>query len=229
MRIDWLTSLACPFRMFKYALRLLPLFCMQSAFALFDLSVDSGYMSSTLTNSVITNANAADGNGFIVNGAAHINFAPHEVFRLGIGPDFAYGSQSLKFPNVTGATNVQKTQRVGVDAYFLIEAVPVVKPFLRARMGKEWLTNTSTGTVSGQTAELVTEYGSVYYDLLLGANYPIFDVFSVYAQFGATGGMQSQTTMKSYTVGGVAQATGFTSQTYYYSGFMASLGVMLSF
>lgn len=229
MRIDRLTSVACPFKMFRYAVRLLPLVCVQSAFALFDLTVDSGYMSSTLTNTVINSATAADGNGYIVNGAAHINFTPNEIFRFGIGPAFAYGSQSLKFPSSTATTNVQSGRRVGVDAYFQIEAVPVVKPFLRARIGKEWLTNTNTGTVSGQTAELVTEYGSIYYDLLLGANYPIFDVFSIYAQFGATGGMLSQATMKSYTLGGAPQAFNFTSQTYFYSGFMASLGVMLSF
>lgn len=229
MRIDRLTSVACPFRMFKFILWLMPLVCVQSAYSLFDITVDSGYMSSTLTNTVITSSSAADGNGYIVNGAAHINFAPNEIFRLGIGPDFAYGSQSLKFPNATTTTNVQKAQRIGADVYFLIEIVPIVKPFFRARMGKEWLTNTNTGTVSGQTAELVTEYGSVYYDLLLGAQYPIFDIFSAYLQFGATGGMQSQTTMKSYSIGGVAQATPFTPQTYYYSGFMVSLGAMLSF
>lgn len=229
MRIDRLTSVACPFKMFKCLLWLLPFLCVQSAFSLFDVTVDSGYMSSTLTNTYIGSAAAADGNGYIVNGAAHINFSPSEILRLGIGPDFAYGSQSLKFPNSTGTTNIQKAQRIGVDAYLLVEVVPVVKPFLRARMGKEWLTNTNSGTVSGQTAELVTEYGSIYYDLLLGASYPIFDIFSAYVQFGATGSLQSQTTMKSYTVGGVAQATPFTPQTYFYSGFMASLGVMLSF
>jgi hypothetical protein len=215
--------------MFKCVLRFLPFLCVQSAFSLFDVSVDSGYMSSTLTNTVINSATAADGNGYIVNGAAHINFTPNEIFRFGIGPDFAYGAQSLKFPSSTATTNIQKAQRIGVDAYLLFEVVPIVKPFVRARMGKEWLTNTNTGTVSGQTSELVTEYGSIYYDLLLGANYPIFDVFSVYAQFGATGSMLSQATLKSYTLGGAPQPFNFTSQTYFYSGFMASLGVMLSF
>lgn len=229
MRIDRVTYVTCSFKMSKFILWSLPLFCVQSTFSLVDVTVDSGYMSSTLTNSIITSSTAADGNGFIVNGAAHLNFAPTEIFRIGIGPDFAYGAQSLKFPSAPATTNVQKAQRIGVDAYFMVEVVPIVKPFLRARFGKEWLTNTNTGTVSGQSAELVTEYGSMYYDLLLGANYPIFDIFSVYAQFGATGGLQSQTVMKSYTVGGVAQATPFNSQQYFYSGFMLSIGGMLSF
>lgn len=229
MRIDRVSYVACPFKMSKFLLWSLPLFCVQSAFSLVDVTVDSGYMSSTLTKSIITSPAAADGNGYIVNAAAHLNFAPTEIFRIGIGPDFAYGAQSLKFPNATTTTDVQKTQRIGVDAYFMIEIVPIVKPFLRARIGKEWLTRTNTGTVSGQSAELVMEYGSIYYDLLLGANYPIFDIFSVYAQFGATGGLQSQAVNKSYTIGGVAQAIPLNAEQYFYSGFMFSLGGMLSF
>lgn len=213
----------------KFAILLSALSVLTTAHAIADLSVEAGYMSSSLTNTVLGSASGAHGNGYLVTSTIHVNFKPAEFLLIGFGPTGGYGSQSLKFANSASNSNVQAARRLGADAIFQVEAIDFIKPFIRMRLGKEWLTNTSTGTVSGQPTELVTEYGALYYDLMLGAAYPIFDILSVYAQFGATGGTTGQVTFKSYTVGGSPQTYTPTLQTNYYSGFSANIGAQLSF
>lgn len=214
----------------KKVLVLLPLLlALQPISALIDISVDGGYLTTTLTNNVLSSSTRGDGQGYIAHGSARIHFVAAELLKMGIGPDFGFGSQSMTFTAGTASTSTQKAQRLGVDTHFEVQVVPIVKPYLRFRVGKEWLTNTSTGSSGGLSTELVTEYGALYYDMLLGATYPIFDYLSAYLQFGATGGTLGQATLKSYTVGGASQPYSLAGQTYYYSGFVVSAGAMVTF
>lgn len=229
MAVDCVSALTLGFWMKYFALLLTSLLFVRANEAIVDVTVESGYVNSASKNTSLLSATGGDGSGYMVNGGIHYNFMAGGILRIGLGPDFAYGAQSLKFDNAPATANTQTTRRLGLDAYFLIEAVPIVKPFIRIRMGKEWLTNTQTGTTAGQASELITEYGSLYYDLLLGANYPILEIVSLYAQFGVTGGNLSQLTLKSYTLNGAAQSYVLSSQTVLYSGLLLNLGVMLSF
>jgi hypothetical protein len=128
----------------KKATVLFSVFGLSTIHALFDVTANAGYMSSSLVNTATSGSAqglsvSADGTGYIAYGAGHINFGLPALFTVGIGPAVGFGNQSLKVSGST-STNSQNGLRFGGDAYIQFEMIPKIKPFFRVGFGKETLT-----------------------------------------------------------------------------------------
>lgn len=198
----------------------------QSAFSIFDVAVDGGYIGTAVTDISTLGTTNLDGTGYIVNGAGHFNFGFPAIVTFGVGPTASFGNQKL-----TGArsnyANSQDMIRIGAEVYVQLDVLRVIKPYVKAGLGKDFLYNTSTSSTASTVIK--SQYGDLYYTFMLGINLPLNSLLSFYAQGGPTGGTRGGGTMTSLTFNGVSQPVSTNPETIAYSGFLITGGVMLSF
>lgn len=207
----------------------------QPAAAIFEVGADGGYISQSFTyvatsSSGTTQTSAKDYAGYTLGGYGHFTFGLPNVLTVGVGPQLAFSGQSIKSLETGYTSQTLSFVRFGLDLKLQAEALPVVKPFVRIAFGKDSGTWTFEGPYSGQTRIDKYSVGGLYYNALVGIQFSIAPILSLYIQGGLTGGGKSSGKLESITLNGKDQSfIQLGTVEVSYSGYMINAGASLAF
>lgn len=173
-----------------------------------ELGADAAYFNPKLTARSYPSLAATQNSQFagpLFTGYGHLTVALTPVLTMGVGLSLGFSPQTAQeYP--AGATKEEMSvTRFGADGKLQLEVLPMVSPYIRLTLGKDWYFWKDNGTVGNQSYSAESSAGGFFYSALLGVQFPFTSDFALYLQGGYTASLASTLVVRNYAVGGVAQ------------------------
>ena len=188
----------------RLPMKLLILSCYTSSiFSGFGLGFDSNYLTMSQravgTSGATTTADTESLSGFLISPYLRYSIPMGQMFSIGFGPYAGFGILNPTKLKAGLADDTVTYTRLGGEAIITVNAATSVRLFLRAMIGKDYLTETvslKNGTV---TSTVDLKYGGLLCAAMIGFLAPLNDVLGLYFQVGISGSPKSSLSANAVT------------------------------